>query len=196
MINLTNLKQFKAHSESPSPNFSKRSAKAKGIRWIIIHATADAGNERGSLDWMRQSGTNVSAHLMIKRSGQVVRLVRDSLNAWHAGESSWEDVKESVNSHTLGWEFSNRNDGRETYTFAQYAAAAHLAAFYLRQENPENPRKNLRKFFLGHSHVSPGRKVDPNRTWDWDRFNRWTGYLLDEKGRMTEVEQRIVDEWK
>jgi N-acetylmuramoyl-L-alanine amidase len=161
MIPLNVLREFPADEELPSPNFGSR--RGTPIRWIIFHATADSGNERASLEWMRSRRSRVSAHLFVSRTGRIVRLVGDQQSAWHAGASRWKGV-DSLNIHTIGVEFANRNDG-EPLTEAQYQAAARIAAWYVPQGI------ELRPGFLAHYHVSPGRKTDPEG-FDWPRFNK------------------------
>jgi len=89
--------------------------------------------------------------------------VGDRRRAWHAGVSRWRGFGD-VNGVSLGWELANRNDGREAYTDAQYAAVARLAAHYGRQGLPLDA-------FVSHAAVAlpPGRKTDP-RGFDWARF--------------------------
>lgn len=167
MIPVQRLRPFPAHGEAPSPNHSPRGGRCDGIRWLIFHATADRGNEQGSLVWMRSRRSRVSAHLFVLRSGRIVRLVPDDRAAWHAGRSSATDggVRyDSLNRWSIGVEFANRNDG-EPLTDAQYHAAAQIAAWYVPQG------LHLRRSVLAHYHVSPGRKTDPVG-FDWPRFNR------------------------
>lgn len=140
-----------------SPNHGARSG--LGISLIILHATADNGNELGAEAWMCNPTSQASAHLHIRRDGSVTRHVDDKRRAWHAGVSSWPGIGD-VNSESLGWEFANRNDGKESYSDSQYLTAARLLRHYL-------PQGIEREGVLGHFHVAPGRKTDP-RGWNWD----------------------------
>lgn len=142
-----------------SLNFGKRSG--PGISMIVLHATADGGNEAGAESWMRSAASQVSAHLHIRRDGSVTRLVSDLDRAWHAGRSEWGGITD-VNSASLGWEIANRNDGEEPYTDAQYRTVARLLQHYL-------PQGISRADVVSHEQIAPGRKTDPYR-WDWGRM--------------------------
>jgi N-acetylmuramoyl-L-alanine amidase len=163
MIALASLRPFAADVLRPSPNHSPRPVSLNAIECVVLHATADKGNEAGAEGWMRNPASQVSAHLHIRRSGTVVRLVPDQRRAWHAGTSRWRG-RMDVNSFSLGWELANRNDGREPYTEAQYATVAFLGAYYLRQGIPLDA-------FVSHAEVAlpPGRKSDP-AGFLWARF--------------------------
>jgi N-acetylmuramoyl-L-alanine amidase len=130
---------------------------------VVLHATADKGNEAGAEGWMRNPASQVSAHLHIRRDGTVVRLVSDQRRAWHAGTSRWRG-RMNVNDFSFGWELANRNDGREPYTEAQYRALITLAVHYIAQGIPLDA-------FVSHAEVAlpPGRKTDP-AGFLWARF--------------------------
>lgn len=161
MIPLGRIVPFKADREKPSPNHNQRAG--RGISLVLLHATADGGNELGAEEWMANPVSKASAHLHIRRDGSTTRLVPDHRRAWHAGASQWPGV-DDVNSSSLGFEIANRNDGKEKYTDAQYAKVAKILAHYL----PQGVRQQE---VLGHHEVAPGRKTDP-AGWDWPRMNR------------------------
>ena len=146
-----------------SPNQNARPLDVHGIACVVLHATADEGNEAGAESWMCDAASQVSAHLHIRRDGQVTRLVDDRRRAWHAGASVWQGLGE-VNDFSLGWEIANRNDGREPYTVAQYETLAQLAAAYVAQGVPLEA-------FVSHAEIAlpAGRKRDP-AGFDWNRF--------------------------
>lgn len=159
MIPLDRLVPFKADRERPSPNHGERGANS--VKLIILHATADNGNEIGAESWMNNPRSLVSAHLHIRRDGTITRHVPDARRAWHAGASKWPGVND-VNSYSLGWEIANRNDGKEPYTASQYLAVATLLRHYL-------PQGIDREDVLSHALIAPGRKTDP-LGWDWSRM--------------------------
>lgn len=161
MIPLARIVPAPADRERRSPNHGERGDTP--IRLIVLHATADRGNEEGAESWMQNPGSQVSAHLLIRRDGSVTRLVPDQRRAWHAGHGDWPGV-EDINSASLGWEIANRNDGREEYTEAQYQAVAHLLRHYL-------PQGLTRSDVVGHHMVDPRRKTDPDG-WRWDHMWR------------------------
>ena len=65
----------------PSPNFSKRSLP---IRKVVLHNTA--GPAAGSISWLTNPASKVSAHYVVSRLGLVTQLVREEDAAWHAGD--------------------------------------------------------------------------------------------------------------
>lgn len=165
VIPLQAMRPAKADRECRSPNRNPRPAALSGIACIVLHATADRGSETGAEGWMCNPRAKASAHLHIRRDGTVVRLVADRERAWHAGLSVWRG-RSNVNDFSLGWELANRNDGRERYTDAQYAAVVRLAAHYARQGLPIDA-------LVSHAEVAlpKGRKTDP-AAFDWERFHR------------------------
>lgn len=162
-IVLSRLRPWRADRERPSPNHGPRAGNR--IRGVVLHATADGGNEAGSLAWLCNPQSEASAHLLIHRDGSVTRLVDDARRAWHAGVAEWRGSRD-VNGMTLGWELSNRNDGREPYADAQYATVARLVAHYVAQGLTLDD-------VVSHADVAlpKGRKTDP-LGWDWDRLRR------------------------
>lgn len=148
----------------PSPNRDLRPRHVDRIACVVLHATADGGDEQGAEDWLTNARSDVSAHLLIRRDGTVVRLVDDLLRAYHAGVSEWRGLA-NVNDFSLGWEIANRNDGIESFTDAQYAAVARLGAHYVAQGLPISA-------FVSHASVARpvGRKNDP-LGFDWARFD-------------------------
>ncbi len=155
MIPLASLRPFPTEVLRPSPNHGSRPARVNAIECVVLHATADGGNEAGAESWMRNPASQASAHLHIRRSGTVVRLVSDQQRAWHAGASRWRG-RMDVNSFSLGWELANRNNGREPYTEAQYRVLTTLAVHYIGQGLPLDA-------FVSHADVAlpQGRKSDP-----------------------------------
>ncbi len=171
MIPLPVPRPASVHLVLPSPNLGARPPEVMAIACVVLHATADGGNELGAEGWLRNPRSGASAHLHIRRDGTVVRLVADELRAWHAGGSVWRG-RRGVNDFSLGWELANRNDGREPYSDAQHTAVAALAVHYIRQGLEPAA-------VVSHAEVAlpAGRKVDP-LGFDWRRFRRDTELLL------------------
>ncbi len=68
-----------------SPNFSQRT---QAITHIILHNTA--GEFWGAVSWLCNPASQVSAHLVIPRSGgEIAALVNEQDAAWHAGSRQW-----------------------------------------------------------------------------------------------------------
>ena len=158
MISLLKLKPYTGDVVVPSPNHGTR--RAPVIHGIVLHATADKGDETRSLNWLRSRKSRASCHMVVGRDGGVTRLVGDQQRAWHAGRSEWRGTSD-VNSITLGIEIANRNDG-EPYTAAQYQRVADIVAHYCRQGLALED-------VISHGEIATGRKTDPYG-WDWDHF--------------------------
>lgn len=109
------------------------------------------------------AGLKVSAHLLIKRDGEVLQFVPFSKRAWHAGISSWKD-KAKCNDFSIGIEL----EGTDTveYTDEQYQQLNILIAS-LRSNYPDISKNAI----VGHCDIAPGRKTDPGEAFDWARIN-------------------------
>lgn len=181
MITLLNLVPYTDASVAPSPNHDAR--KSPAIHGIVLHATADSGNEAGTMSWMQAAKSGVSCHLYVNRGGQVTRFVGDHQRAWHAGKAWWRGTSD-VNSITLGVEIANRNDG-ESYTDSQYSRVAEIAAHYCTQGLDLDD-------VVGHGSIAEDRRTDP-QGWDWDRFRTLVLNLLqplDVEGKLLNAYDR------
>jgi AmpD protein len=107
------------------------------------------------------AGVEVSAHFVIRRSGEVVQFVGVEQRAWHAGVSSWRG-RGNCNDYSLGIELEGLEGDR--FEPAQYRALARL----LRAARRRWPLQEV----VGHEHVAPGRKRDPGAGFDWARLAR------------------------
>lgn len=140
-----------------SPNFSERS---KSITALIIHYTASMGID-SPISWFKDRRSKVSAHYVIGRDGRVVQMVPEDKVAWHAGRSAMDPYNEppkelNVNSFSIGIELVGTMDSGFTdkQLAALYDLAAHIVADY--KIPPER--------VVGHLHIAPGRKIDPDGT--------------------------------
>lgn len=104
----------------------------------------------------------VSAHLFIRRDGEVVQFVPLHRRAWHAGASCWEG-RERCNDYSIGIELEGADDS--AYEEAQYQALTSLLAC-LQSAYPALSSHRV----VGHSDVAPGRKTDPGPAFDWGRL--------------------------
>ena len=108
------------------------------------------------------SDMRVSSHLYIKRDGLIIQFVPLGKRAWHAGQSSWKG-RQACNDFSIGIELQGCDE--EAFTDNQYTSLAMLTKD-LRRIFPNISRDNI----VGHSDISPGRKTDPGRYFDWERF--------------------------
>lgn len=144
---------IKAHS---SPNYSKRIG---DIKFIIIHYTDM--NFENALAKLCDSAAKVSAHYLIKSTGEIFQLISDAQVAWHAGKSHWCGT-ENLNEYSIGVELDN--DGCTQYTDAQMENCIKLCKFLV--ENYDILVYDI----MGHSDIAPDRKIDPGPFFNWKYF--------------------------
>ena len=106
----------------------------------------------------------VSAHVLIRRAGQIAQYVPFGERAWHAGQSTYRG-RSACNDFSIGIELEGTDD--TPYTDAQYEALATLITALL-AAYPSLTRQAI----AGHSDIAPGRKTDPGNAFDWARFRR------------------------
>ena len=85
-----------------SPNFETKKRKSNQIRFIIFHYTG-MKKESEAIKRLTDIKSKVSCHYFIKNNGEIIVMVPDLYEAWHAGVSSWKNFK-SLNKHSIGIE--------------------------------------------------------------------------------------------
>ena len=79
-----------------SPNFnSKKRSTLKRLKFIIFHYTG-MKKESEAINKLTNIQSRVSSHYLIKNNGDLIILVPDLYDCWHAGISSWKNY-ESLN---------------------------------------------------------------------------------------------------
>lgn len=178
------------------------------INSIVLHYTA-LNNEK-SLYALTQGP--VSSHYLITDRPQdsIYNLVDESDRAWHAGTSSFFG-RNNINDTSLGIEIVNlgyrynpkEEDGYDgvspyetkplfpkknfqDYDMVQIEKTAYLLKKMVQRYNIDPT------FILGHSDVSPGRKIDPGPKFPWkylyEKHNLGAWYEEGEKNRIIEEE--------
>jgi len=109
-------------------------------------------------------GMEVSAHLLIRRTGEVVQFVPFDRRAWHAGKSEYKG-RSNCNDYSIGIEL----EGTDTDSFEE-AQYQHLVTVVraLVDYYPGLGFDNI----TGHSDIAPGRKSDPGSGFDWQYFRK------------------------
>ncbi|WP_254245010.1 N-acetylmuramoyl-L-alanine amidase [Hymenobacter sp. BRD67] len=128
--------------------------------YVIIHHTAQKSTEQ-TLKTFAQTKTQVSAHYVIGRDGQVYHLLSDYLRAWHGGVARWGSITD-INSVSIGIELDN--DGAEPFQDAQLASLLKVLGSLKRAYNI--PVAN----FIGHGDIAPTRKSDPSAQFPWQKL--------------------------
>jgi len=103
-------------------------------------------------------GARVSAHFLIRRTGELIQFVSCAMRAWHAGVSRWRG-RERCNDFSIGGELEGTDT--ESYTDAQYDCLARLVTALHRRY----PIADV----AGHCDIAPERKTDPGPAFDWAR---------------------------
>jgi|TARA_Y100000389_G_C17446338_1_gene511846 N-acetylmuramoyl-L-alanine amidase len=148
-----------------SPNFSLR--KRSKIRFIIIHYTG-MKKESSAIKRLCDFKSNVSAHYFIKKNGNILNLVPDLYEAWHAGASNWKKYK-FLNKNSIGIEIQNPGHeyGYENFTLKQINSLRKLLKKLMKSY-----KINLNNV-LGHSDIAPVRKKDPGEKFPWENLAKF-----------------------
>ncbi len=104
----------------------------------------------------------VSAHCLIDRKGEITQYVSFDDRAWHAGFSCFQG-REKCNDFAIGIELEGSNN--QPFTEQQYATLQKLTQ-NLMQRYPQISKDRI----VGHSDISPGRKIDPGQYFDWKKY--------------------------
>lgn len=167
----------------PSPNHDARPAGMEP-ELVVLHGVSLPPGEFGGaaiielfcnrLDWNAHPyyegirGMQVSAHVLIRRNGELIQFVPFNERAWHAGASRFR-ARDCCNDFSIGIELEGADD--IAYASVQYGVLTGV----LRALFECYPGLSARRV-AAHSDIAPGRKTDPGPAFDWLR-------LYDELGR-------------
>ena len=161
----------------PSPNFDERPA-GQPMDLLVVHNISLPPNEFDG-PYIEQLFTNclnpdahpyfqdichlrVAAHLLIRRSGEIIQFVPFHKRAWHAGESCFGE-RTGCNDFSIGIELEGGDD--ISFEDAQYEKLIEISQQLLRTY-PDITLEHI----VGHSDIAPGRKTDPGPAFDWNRY--------------------------
>lgn len=163
-------------TQIPSPNYNQR-PEHSDIQLVVIHNISLPPSQFGGgyieqffqnqLDWDAHpyfktiEGMQVSTHLLILRSGEVLQFVNFKDRAWHAGRSSYMALPE-CNDYSIGIELEGSDD--TDFEPIQYQTLAEVVKT-LQQAYPK-----IAHHIAGHSDIAPGRKTDPGPHFRWSHF--------------------------
>ena len=149
-----------------SPNFNNKKRPFRSIKFIVIHYTG-MQSERESIIRLCSPKYKVSSHFLISQSGKVYRLVEDNRIAWHAGKSRWGKYK-NLNKNSIGIELVNKGH-RFGYTNFKKKQLSSLIKIC----NKLIKKYKIKKVnIVGHSDISPLRKIDPGEKFPWEKLAR------------------------
>jgi N-acetyl-anhydromuramoyl-L-alanine amidase len=147
---------------------------------LVVHAISMPPGEYGGTDiehlfcnsldftchpfYREIDGLSVSAHLLIRRDGQVIQFVPFQERAWHAGASTLEG-RARVNDFSIGIELEGSDNA--PFEEAQYRTLAEVTRA-LRAAYPGITPQRI----VGHADIAPERKTDPGPYFNWVRYRR------------------------
>lgn len=168
---------FSGVEQQPSPNCDQRPS-GEPVDLLVVHAISLPPGQFGGpyitdlfcnrLDpeahpYFRDIyQLEVSAHLLVRRDGEVIQYVPLNQRAWHAGKSCFQG-REACNTFSIGIELEGCDD--QPFESVQYQVLATLT----REIMGAYPAITA-DHIVGHSDIAPGRKTDPGPCFDWDHF--------------------------
>ena len=166
-------------TENYSFNFSLPKRRKKLIKFIVIHYTG-MKKESEAIKRLKDHRAKVSTHYFIKNSGQVLNMVPNLYEAWHAGRSGWKKFK-SLNKYSIGIEINNpgHDHGYKSFSPKQIFSLQKLLKNLIK--NYQIKLENV----LGHSDIAPNRKKDPGEKFPWKLLSekklcKWHNLNLDD----------------
>ena len=144
-----------------SPNFDPKKRKKSKIKFIIFHYTG-MKSEKKAIDKLLDYNSKVSCHYLIKNNGDIIKMVPENYQAWHAGISSWKNFK-SLNKNSIGIEITN--PGHE-FKYKKFSKKQIYSLIKLTKYLVKKFKINS-KSILGHSDIAPDRKLDPGEKFPW-----------------------------
>ena len=144
-----------------SPNFNIKKRDKKKIEYVILHYTG-MKNDKSAIKKLTSINSNVSCHYYITSTGKLIQMVPDLYIAWHAGKSNWKNQK-SLNQNSIGIEISNPGHKNNYKKFNDNQIENLIILLRYLIKNYKIDRRNI----LGHSDISPLRKIDPGEKFPW-----------------------------
>ena len=145
-----------------SPNFTTPARNLKNIKYIVFHYTG-MSSETKAINRLTDVKSKVSCHYFIKKNGQIILMVPEKYEAWHAGVSKWK--RDSfLNKTSIGIELSNKGHRLkyEKYSKKQIYSLIKLTKKLIKKFNIKSPN------IIGHSDIAFDRKIDPGEKFPWE----------------------------
>ena len=144
-----------------SPNFDQKKRSNKSIKLVIIHYTG-MQSERESIMKLCNPKSKVSSHFLINQNGKIYRLIQDDQTAWHAGKSCWGKYK-NLNKNSIGIELVNKGHEFDYTNFKKKQLSSLIKICKILIKKYKIKKRNI----VGHSDISPLRKIDPGEKFPW-----------------------------
>ena len=103
-----------------SPNFSTPKRNLNMIKYLIIHYTGML-SENKAINRLTDVNSKVSCHYFIKKNGQIILMVPEKYEAWHAGISKWKGDS-FLNKTSIGVELSCTQQAKDPGSFHEMQA--------------------------------------------------------------------------
>lgn len=159
-ISLAGCASFTADTTLPVTVVASPNQDVRRPTMVVLHYTTNDDVDH-SIDTLTSAIRKVSAHYLIARDGKLYQLVPEDRRAWHAGQSYWAGEAD-VNSRSIGIELDN--NGYEPFEEQQINTLLSLL------QDIQTRHKIKPGNVVGHSDVSPGRKIDPGAYFPWQRL--------------------------
>tara|TARA_Y100000992_G_scaffold159721_1_gene106917 strand:+ start:1261 stop:1992 length:732 start_codon:yes stop_codon:yes gene_type:complete len=149
-----------------SQNFDPKRRKKSEIKFIIFHYTG-MKSEKKAINRLLNHKSKVSCHYLIKNNGNIIKMVPEAYQAWHAGVSSWNKIK-SLNKNSIGIEINNPGHEFKYKKFSkkQISSLIKLTKFLIKKYKINS------RSILGHSDIAPDRKQDPGEKFPWEFLSK------------------------
>jgi N-acetylmuramoyl-L-alanine amidase len=187
-----------AHRRQTPNIYSQGHQLVRPVEAIILHYT---GSRRpsGTLSWLCNPDSQVSAHFLVERDGELWQLASLDDRCWHAGGGSSKLLGSgNVNGRTIGIEMMNVGpivavgDGTHRTVTGRAFTGAGMSAVHKDERWPYTtweayPPAQVDAVIVlckrimmeigqleifGHEDVDPSRKSDPGPAWNWTEFHR------------------------
>jgi len=147
-----------------SLNFGIPKRLKKEIKFIILHYTG-MKKESLAIKKLCDENSKVSSHYFIKKNGELLILVPDLYEAWHAGKSSWKKIK-SLNKYSIGIEIQNQGHDYKYEKFSSKQINTLKKLLQILIKKYQISADNI----LGHSDIAPERKKGPGEKFPWKKL--------------------------
>lgn len=131
---------------------------------VVLHYT-DMNSAAEAQARLCDPAAKVSAHYLIAKTGEIVRLVPENKIAYHAGLSYWRG-RSSLNQYSIGIELDNLGHTYGPEAFPSVQIESLLGLLEVIRTRHSIPDHHI----VGHSDIAPSRKKDPGELFPWSKL--------------------------